>query len=383
MKRAFIYIFLLLIISCTRTNTFKITGIIENIESGKIYLDEQEIEKIQPLDSVRISKKGKFTFKGRTAYPKFYHMHLDTNRILPLLIGPGEEVFIKSTKTDFPYRYDIEGSEGSQYIKDLNDRLLLTRKKLDSLQNLINNTTALEEIRQSGLVDEYNRVIEDQRKFSLQFILDHLTSMASIYAIYQKLDNDIYVLYKNRDIQILKITGAALDTIYPESGHVRSLVANAAYLEQQLRATDIQKLINETESSLPEIALPDPYGDTILLSSLKGKVVLLSFWASWDKKSTDYNPQLLEIYNSYHSSGFEIYQVSLDTKKETWMQTIEYDELPWISVSDLSYPESYVAAIYNITSLPTTYLINRHGDISGKNLSIADLNRRIGFLINE
>jgi len=258
MKRAFIYIFLLLIISCTRTNTFKITGIIENIESGKIYLDEQEIEKIQPLDSVRISKKGKFTFKGHTAYPKFYHLHLDTNLILPLLIGPGEDVFIKSTKTDFPYRYEIEGSEGSQYIKDLNNRLLLTRKKLDSLQNLINNTTAIEDIRQSELVDEYTRVIEDQRNFSLKFILDHLTSMASIYAIYQKLNNDTYVLYKNRDIQILKITGAALDTIYPESGHVRSLVANAANLEQQLRATEIQKLINEgySENEIVKIMMP-------------------------------------------------------------------------------------------------------------------------------
>jgi thiol-disulfide isomerase/thioredoxin len=383
MKKTSIYIFLLLVVACTRTDTFKISGILENTDSDKIYLDEQEIEKIQPLDSVRISKKGKFTFKGHTSYPRFYHMHLGNNRILPLLIGPGEKVFIRSTKQDFPYRYEIEGSEGSQYIKDLNDRLFLTRRKLDSIRSLIKNTSPLDEIRQSILSEEYNRVVEDQRNFSLKFILDHLTSMASIYAIYQELDNDTYVLYKNRDIQILKITGAALDTIYPESGHVKSLVANAANLERQIHALDIQRLINETESTLPEIALPDPDGDTILLSSLKGKVVLLSFWASWDKKSKDYNPQLIEIYKRYHRSGFEIYQVSLDNNRESWIQAVEYDELPWISVSDLSYPESLAAAIYNVTSLPMTYLINKKGDISGKNLSIDDINRRIGFLINE
>lgn len=382
MNRSLSYILVLLIISCSRTDTFKISGIIEEIDSAKIYLDEQEIESIQQLDSVKISKNGKFTLKGHTAYPRFYQLHLGNNRILPLLIGPGEKVFIRSTKQDFPYRYEIEGSDGSQYIKYLNDRLYITRKKLDSIQNLINNTVN-DEIRQSELLDEYTRVIEEQRSFTLKFILEHLTSMASIYAIYQKLDNDTYVLYKNRDVQILKITGAALDTIYPESVHVRSLVANAANLEQQIRAMDIQKLINEIEPSLPDIALPDPEGDTIHLSSLKGKVVLLSFWASWNKESTDYNPQLLELYNRYHGRGFEIYQVSLDNRREPWMQAIEYDELPWINVSDLSYPESVVAAVYNVTSLPMTYLINKQWDISGKNLSITELNRRIGSLLNQ
>jgi peroxiredoxin len=382
MRRSLSYVLVLLIISCSRTDTFKISGIIEEIDSAKIYLDEQEIESIQQLDSVKISKNGKFTLKGHTAYPRFYQLHLGSNRILPLLIGPGEKVFIRSTKQDFPYRYEIEGSEGSQYIKYLNDRLYITRKKLDSIQNLINNTVN-DEIRQSELLDEYTRVIEEQRSFTLKFILEHLTSMASIYAIYQKLDNETYVLYKNRDVQILKITGAALDTIYPESVHVRSLVANAANLEQQIRAMDIQKLINEIEPSLPDIALPDPEGDTIHLSSLKGKVVLLSFWASWNKESTDYNPQLLELYNKYHGLGFEIYQVSLDNRREPWLQAIEYDELPWINVSDLSYPESVVAAVYNVTSLPMTYLINKQWDISGKNLSITELNRRIGSLLNQ
>ena len=382
MKRSFCYILFLLIISCSRTDTFKISGIIEEIESDKIYLDEQEIDVIKPADSVMISKKGEFTFKGHTTYPRFYHLHLGDYQRLPLLISPGEKILIRSAKQDFPYRYEIEGSEGSEYIKYLNDRLSITRRKLDSIQNLI-NTTGPDQIRQSELGDEYTRVVEEQRSFSIKFILEHLTSMASIYAIYQKLDNEIYVLYKNRDVQILKITGAALDTLYPESVHVRSLVANAANLEQQIRAMNIQRVISEVEPSLPEIALPDPAGDTILLSSLKGKVVLLSFWASWDNNSTNYNPQLLELYNRYHNHGFEIYQVSLDNSKEPWIQAIEYDELPWINVNDLSYPESIIAGVYNVTSLPTTYLINKQWDISGKNLSIPDLNRRIEFLLGQ
>ncbi|KPK83903.1 MAG: hypothetical protein AMS27_11500 [Bacteroides sp. SM23_62_1] len=382
MKRALGYILILLLISCTKTNTFKISGVIEDIEPGKIYLDEQGVDRILPLDSVKINKEGKFSFKGHTEYPRFYNLNLGDNRILPLLIAPGEDLLIRSTKQDFPFRYQIEGSEGSQYIKDLNERLYITKKKLDSIQYLIHNTIS-DEIRQTELINEYNNIIEDQRTFSIRFILEHLTSMASIYAIYQKLDSEIYVLHKNRDVQLFKITGAALDTIYPESVHVRSLILNASNLEKQIRAMDIQKIINEIEPSLPEIALPNPDGDTIRLSSLKGKVVLLSFWASWNQQSMNLNPRLLEIYHKYHPAGFEIYQVSLDNSRESWIQAIQYDELPWINVSELSYPESMVAVVYNVTSLPTTYLINKQWDIRGKNLSITDLNRRIEQMMNE
>jgi len=383
MRKLIICIFFFLITACTKTDRFEISGIIENAEKGKIYLDELEIEKVQPRDSVRISKKGEFKFKGTTEYPRFYHLHLGNNKILPLLVAPGEKVMIHSTIKDFPYRYEIQGSEGSEHIKYLNDKLFSTREKLDSIQNLLNITPANDETRRSELINKYNKIVEDQRNFSIKFILDHMTSMASIYAIYQKLDDKTYVLYKNKDIQILKITGAALDTIYPESAHVRSLIANAANLEKQIRNAGLQRLINSAESSLPEIALPNPDGDTICLSSLKGKVFLLSFWASWDKKSTDFNLQLLELYKRYHQEGFEIYQVSLDTQREQWLKAIAFDELPWISVCGLNYPESMAAAVYNVTNLPTTYLVNRKGEISGKNLSISNLNQRINFLLNE
>jgi len=383
MKRVIIFISILLLTACTKTDRFVISGIIEGAEPGKIFLDEQDVEQVQSGDSVKINKKGKFTFKGHTEYPRFYNLHLGESKILPMLIGPGENVSIQSTVEDFPYQYEIEGSEGSQHIKYLNDNLFSTRKKLDSIKNLINNIPSPEGTRHTELIDEYARVIEDQRNFTLTFILDHMTSLASIYAIYQKLDDETFVLYKNRDIQILKITSIALDTIYPESRHVRSLVANATNLEQQVRVAGLQRLINTTESSIPDITLPNPDGDTILFSSLKGNVILISFWASWDKKSTDFNLHLLELYDRYHHDGFEIYQVSLDFQRESWIKAIEYDELPWISVSDLNYPESKVAGIYNVTSLPTTYLINREGNISGKNLTISDLNRRINFLINE
>jgi thiol-disulfide isomerase/thioredoxin len=371
-----------LIISCSESSKFKIEGIVSNAEHSKIFLDEQGVEAIKPVDSVKIRKNGSFRFIVENDYPKFYNLHLEDNKILPLLISPGEKLFIQTKSESFNQDYNVEGSEGSQQIKMLNDTLFYTRKKLDSIRIIYNDPSVTKE-KHNELAAEYARIVENQRKFTLQFVLDHLTSMASIYALYQKLDDETFVLYKNKDIQILKITGRTLDTIYPESPHVRALVANAASLEEQVYSSELRNLMQYADSEFPEIALPDPEGDTIRLSSLKGKVILLSFWASWDKNSTYLNPYLIELYNRYNSSGFEIYQVSLDNRMESWVQAIEYEELPWINVSDLSYPESVIAGNYNIQSLPANYLISRSGVIVGKNLSISDLNSRIPDLISE
>jgi len=253
---------------------------------------------------------------------------------------------------------------------------------LDSIR-IIYSSPSITKDKQAELGVEFDSIVEVQRRFTLEFVLGHLNSIASIYALYQKLDDQTFILYKNKDIQILKITGAALDTIYPESPHVKALVSNAASLVQQVYNSGLRDLMQYADSEFPEIALPDPEGDTIKLSSLKGKVVLLSFWASWNRNSSDFNTYLLELYRQFHPQGFEIYQVSLDYYINSWVQAIEYEELPWINVSDLSYPESITAGNYNIQSLPANYLLNKTGVIVGKNLSISELNSRVPDLISE
>lgn len=382
MKKYPYLLLLLLIISCSESPKFRIHGIVADAKQRKIFLDEQGVEAIRPVDSVKIKKNGSFRFTGENDYPKFYNLHLNNNKILPLLITPGEKLFIQTKVENFNQDYTVEGSEGSLQIKLLNDQLFITKKKLDSLRIIYGDPSVTKE-KLNELATEYESIFEDQRRFTLQFVLNNLTSMASIYALYQKLDNETFVLYKNKDIQMLKITGATLDTIYPESPHVRTLVANAASLEEQVYSSELRNLMQYADSEFPEIALPNPAGDTIRLSSLKGKVVLLSFWASWDRNSTYLNPYLIELYKRFNPRGFEIYQVSLDYRMESWVQAIKYEELPWINVSDLSYPESVTAGNYNIQTLPANYLINKSGVIVGKNLSVDELNTRIPGLISE
>jgi peroxiredoxin len=127
----------------------------------------------------------------------------------------------------------------------------------------------------------------------------------------------------------------------------------------------------------PEIALPSMNGDTIRLSSLKGKVVLLDFWASWCRPCRASNKQLVKLYPKYKAKGFEIFGVSLDEDKMDWKNAIQSDKINWIQVNDNGGKWNAKTAIqWNIEAIPTSYLINKKGklvavDLEGKGLEKA------------
>jgi len=134
---------------------------------------------------------------------------------------------------------------------------------------------------------------------------------------------------------------------------------------------------------VPEIALPGPQGDTIRLSSTKGKVVLLDFWASWCSPCRKENPNLVKAYDLYHRKGFEIYQVSLDKTKDAWIKGIEEDHLErWIHVSDVKYWNSIVVPLFKIESIPANFLLDKDGHIIATNLRGEMLQNKLGEIFN-
>jgi peroxiredoxin len=118
----------------------------------------------------------------------------------------------------------------------------------------------------------------------------------------------------------------------------------------------------------PEISLPDPDGNIVKLSSFRGRYVLVDFWAKWCGPCRRENPNLVRAYRKFKGDNFEIIGVSLDKKKEDWLQAIEEDQLDWIQVSDLKYFDSQAAKDYNISAIPFSVLINPDGIIIEKNL---------------
>ena len=118
----------------------------------------------------------------------------------------------------------------------------------------------------------------------------------------------------------------------------------------------------------PEIELPTPEGDMFKLSDLRGKIVLLDFWASWCKPCRAENPNVVRVYNKYKNQGFDILSVSLDRTREPWLQAIEKDQMTWNHVSDLKYWQSEAAKTYRVSSIPATFLLDKDGKILAKNL---------------
>ena len=128
----------------------------------------------------------------------------------------------------------------------------------------------------------------------------------------------------------------------------------------------------------PEIAMSDPDGNTRRLSDLRGKVVLIDFWASWCGPCRRENPNVVKLYQKYHDQGFEIFSVSLDKDGNAWRNTIKADGLTWPNhVSDLQYWQSAAGRLYGISAIPATVLVDREGKIIARNLRGADLDRKL------
>jgi thiol-disulfide isomerase/thioredoxin len=135
----------------------------------------------------------------------------------------------------------------------------------------------------------------------------------------------------------------------------------------------------------PEIVAADTSGQkTLALSSLKGKVVLLDFWASWCGPCRKENPNVVALYNKYKSKGFDIFSVSLDQDKNRWLQAIEKDNLSWAShVSDLKGWASEPAKLYSVTGIPMTLLLDKEGNIIARNLRGEQLTMKLKELLGE
>jgi len=145
----------------------------------------------------------------------------------------------------------------------------------------------------------------------------------------------------------------------------------------------------EPGNKAPEIKLPTTKGDTVALSSLKGKLVLIDFWGTWCAPCVAEQAELAKLYNKYKRStftngkGFEIYGVSLDAKKFNWENFITTNKINWIQVSDLKFWRSPVAKTYNIQALPFNILMDGNGIILAKNLHGMDLEKSIAKFLRK
>ena len=385
MKRIIYYLLFtsLLISSCSERPNIKIEGSIHGAEKNLLYLDFLNINKTEIVDSVKIKKDGSFKFSFYSEYPGIYLLRNELGQIVNLLPYPGDNLTIEADYTKFSSSYSVSGSNESEYLRQLVEKLGDTRGKLDELDNDYETLTNLTEAQASEYIVRYKEIIKEQRDFSIHFIIEHLSSISSIYALYQEIADGQFVLGENYDIQYMKIVADSVSKYFPKVPFVESFVINARESEQQYyNLKGLEEKLKEAETKDLDLNLPDQNGNEIKLSSLKGKVVLLYFWSSKSIDCLNLNISLQKIYNINKALGFEIYAVAMEDDKDKWMQSIKFDELNWINVSELTYPESEAAQRFNITDLPASYLYNREGEIVARNIFGGELQKWLDNLLN-
>lgn len=371
MKRILILIFPIIIIyGCKPRTSFKINGHVNERTKDYIYLNRVNVNTLAFVDSAKIRKNGKFVFKAKTWDPDFFQLGYSDADFITILASPKENIRIDFKGRNLYQDYEITGSEGSEQVKMLDQQLAEARIKLDSLKAEYNSASkepGFDKI--APLIEtKFNSELKDIRKKNIEFIITHTKSMASLKALYQKIDDNTYVLYDPKDLQYLKIISDSLGKYYPNSRHVQALSED---LKKELGQLYSQRIENMTDT-LPEIkldpVLQDINGKRIALSSLRGKVVLLTFWSVQSKECIAENLQLKDVYRAYNKKGFEIYQINLDPDEDLWKREVSFDELPWINTREDDPSNPVNAKLFNIRTLPANYLFGRDGSIIGRDL---------------
>ena len=386
MKRILFLLALILIFSgCKNKGYFSVDGIVKGKTAKYIYINRVDVDIPVLIDSSKISKKGGFRFKIKASEANFYQVGFSTADFITLLAEPGEKIKLVFEGKNLFEKYSVSGSSGSEKIKMLDLALTETKSKLDSLRTVYAKASGEPgfDIKGPSLESEFTKLIKDQRKKNIEFIINNTNSLVSIKALYQRIDPDTYVLYDPRDLQYLKIVTDSLTRYYPNSKQVQALARDFEKEMNQMYANQIGKIANNIPPSKLDPVLKTTEGKRIALSSLKGKYVLLTFWSVTSKECIAENLQLKEFYKLYNKKGFEIYQINLDENESSWKSAVKFDELPWISTREDDPLNPKNALLFNVKSLPTNYLFDKEGKIIASNLHGRSLQLRLDQLFNK
>lgn len=380
----FVISFGLLLLSCgeNATNT-KITGKLKNASEEKVYIQELTLTGIRTEDSTTLSGSGRFKFNLKLTQPAFYKLRVGNQRGITLIVKPKDKIRIDGSADKFYETYTVEGSEESFHAQALDKRMDKTVKGIDSLNtvyrqflnnpNIVNITKTLQ--------NNYYRLLDEQRNFTIDFIQKHPASLASIMALYQQTDDSIFVLYKAEDTKYYAMVDSLVYPQYPKAPYVKALHNNLENIKAQHNQEELKKIMSALGAPAQNFSAPDVTGKNVSLSSFKGSPVLLYFWASWCDSCRSQNAQIKPIVDKYKAQGLKVMAVSLDMNKDVWQNAIRKDNIgSWTHVSDLKYWDSPVVSLFNIENIPLYFMIDKDGTIISRSITPASLEERMNLI---
>lgn len=344
-------------------------------------------EKPDTMATVAVAD-GKFSYEIKADSMSLYFLYAGERFAIPLFIAPGETVELEMNVADEGSTYEVSGSPESERVKKITMVVEEAMVKVDSLGTILQ--TAQQDsnfaMMKMQLDSAFRNIVENAAERYRKMIDENPGSIANVFIFSQSIGQNP-VLSPQEDFEYVEKVGEGLKKEYPDMAITENFNQNVEKMRQQV---EMQKQMEQIQQGVsqgkeaPEIALPNPNGEIMKLSDLRGKVVLVDFWAAWCRPCRAENPNLVRIYNEYKDEGFEVFSVSLDgverqqNPKEQWVAAIEQDQLNWDThVSDLQGWQSSVVPKFGFQGIPYTVLVDRDGKIIATKLRGPELEAKL------
>jgi peroxiredoxin/glutathione S-transferase len=345
-----------------------LTGILKTPQKTKVILKKFIDNDYKAVDSTQTDgKEFKFTFP--LDQPDFFKVFLFDQLEIMLVLNPKQpnpKLFIANQGAE--NRYEVQDSDDSMYYISYNALFNDFRNKVTTLQE--ENAKATTEADKDAIQQKYSVLQKDvlkRVKKMIDTIQPSIVGLVGLEAFeYEQERAYIEKVFQNYEKNL------------PTSRYTQRFGERIAQQRKKYEAT---AHISEGKTA-PDINLENQEGKAVTLSSLRGKVVLIDFWASWCGPCRAENPNVVRLYNRFKNKGFEIYGVSLDNKKEAWLNAIEKDKLTWLHVSDLKGWQSEAARNYAVQAIPQTFLLDKDGKIIARNLRGKALEDKLDEVLN-
>jgi len=394
MKKIFfapILLVLLLITSCGEsTDGFKINGEIKGLSNQEIVLEYLSPTAVETIDTAMTDENGKFVMEGTVLSKGFYRLIngqkfwiiLLENTELNLVADANDKTLRDLKVTG--YKAGEEFLNSTNFLMSKQDEFKAESQKIEMVMRNPASTDVDKQAAQAGF-----KSFQDNIMASVREKISSIETSAPYSAIYL-----LSSLNPQEDLAFIKEKVAVLEKSVPESIYLTNIKEMIAKIEEDQKAqpafnTEKQDRINSQTNSdgtgqvAEEIVMNNPEGKPMKLSDLRGKVVLVDFWASWCKPCRRENPTVVKMYHKYKNKGFDIFSVSLDKSADRWKQAIAQDGLVWKNhVSDLKFWSNAAAKAWGVSSIPATFLLDKEGNVIGRNLRGAALEAKLAEVLN-
>lgn len=380
-KFLFIPIVLLaLLSSCTSSSSIDI-----NMYGGKdstaIVVSKLAVNKLKAVDTLYLKKgHADISLKVNENSPEFIYLESENGKRVSVLLSKGENISVELDSNG--ELLNIQGSPESLLLQEVEAAQQTFRMAFDSLSVALNNAVELgDQAARTRINKELGAMYVAYKQKAIKYIYAHPKSMTLIPVIFHNVTENLPLFSEYSDAILFERVYDSLRTKFSGSPYLVSLMSE---IEKRKNLLQVETFLSNAErTDFPEIILPDVNSQQQHLSALQGNVILLSFWDPQNDGMKLYNNDLIPIYEKYHSKGFQIYQVAITSDKTDWAIYLKGKPLPWISVCDIANDNSYAAAVYNVSELPSLFLIAKDGTIVSKNIfDIKALEKEIAKLVS-